>query len=172
MSRQVVLEPIVQEQAGVLQNMVELYAHDFSEHVPLDLKPDGRFHVSVGDRWWTTEGHHPFFIRCAEKLVGFVLVRKGSRITGADDVMDVAELFVVRGARKKKVGMQVAHALFEAFPSRWEMRVRRSNVAALRFWSRTAKAWSGTEPSSTPVLVDGVDWDVLRIDSSVTRDGA
>jgi predicted acetyltransferase len=140
-----------------------LYAHDFSEHVPLDLKPNGRFDVSLGDRWWTAEGHYAFFIRWNEKLVGFALARKGSRVTGATDVMDVAEFFVIRGARGRKVGTSAAHALFKAFPGPWEIRVRRTNGAAMKFWSHVVEVWTAKPASKTFFSADGVDWDVIRI---------
>ena len=93
----VVLEPCAQEQAPTLRNLFELYAYDFSEVVPLELNSDGRFDVGVGEHWWSSEDHFPFLIRHDHKLCGFALVRKGSRLTGASDVMDVAEFFVVRG---------------------------------------------------------------------------
>ncbi len=51
--RVVVLEPVVREQASVLGNLFELYAHDFSETVPLHLGPDGRFGLAPGERWWS-----------------------------------------------------------------------------------------------------------------------
>lgn len=159
----VVLEPIVKEQAPVLQNLMELYAHDFSEHVPLELKPTGRFDVTLGDRWWT-EGHYPFFIRCDEKLCGFALVRRGSKFTGAMDVMDVAEFFVVRGARRRKVGASAARSLFSAFPGAWEIRVRETNAAALAFWSRVAEEWVGQPVANTRVSFEEVAWNVLRIE--------
>jgi len=159
----VVLEPIGKEQAPVLQNLVELYAHDFSEHVPLDLKPTGRFDISLGDRWWT-DGHYPFFIRYDEKLCGFALVRRGSKFTGAMDVMDVAEFFVIRGARRRNVGATAAHSLFTAFPGGWEIRVRQSNAAALQFWSSAVEEWVGRPVASAQVSFEGVDWNVLRIE--------
>lgn len=162
-SPQVVLEPIAKEQAAVLQNLVELYAHDFSEQVPLDVKPTGRFELGLGDQWWTDGHYYPFFIRCAEKLCGFALVRRGSKFTGAMDVMDVAEFFVVRGARRKKVGATVAHALFTTFPGGWEIRVRQSNPAALKFWSHAVGEWVGRPVASAHVSFEGVDWNVLRI---------
>jgi predicted acetyltransferase len=157
------LEPIAKEQEPVLQNLVELYAHDFSEHVPLDLKPTGRFDVSIGDQWWT-DGHFPFFIRCDEKLCGFALVREGSKFTGTMNVMDVAEFFVVRGARRRKVGASAAHQLFAAFPGGWEIRVRPSNAAALGFWSRAIEDWVGHPVVSARVSFEGVDWNLLCID--------
>ncbi len=162
-SPRVALEPIAQEQAAVLRNLTQLYAHDFSEHVPLDLDADGRFDVSLGDRWWT-EDHYPFFIRCDERLCGFALVRRGSQLTGATDVMDVAELFVVRGARRRRVGATAARALFDAFPIGWEVRVRQSNAAALAFWSRAVEAWVGRPVASAPVSSGGVDWSVFRME--------
>jgi predicted acetyltransferase len=159
----VALEPIPVDAAPVLQNLFELYVHDFSEYLPVDLRPDGRFDVAVGERWWTSEGHHPFFIRSGGKLCGFALARRGSGLTGAPDVMDVAEFFVVRGARRKNVGTGAAHTLFATFPGPWEVRVRRANVPAARFWSRAAASWLGRPAPSDPWVAEGVDWDVLRV---------
>jgi len=158
----VALEPIAREQADILQNLAELYAHDFSEYVPLDLKPTGRFEVNFGERWWS-DGHHAFFIRCDEKLCGFVLVQRGSKFTGATDVMDIAEFFVIRGARRRKVGVTVAHRLFTDFPGTWEIRVRQGNSAALEFWSRALEEWRGRPVAPTRVTFEGADWILFRI---------
>jgi predicted acetyltransferase len=160
----VTLDPITKDQAHVLRNLFELYAYDFSEHVALELKPTGRFEVPLGDEWWATAGHFPFFVRCDGKLCGFALVRCGSRLTAAADVMDIAEFFILRGARRKRVGEQAAHALFAAFPGKWEIRVRRTNSAASEFWSRAVASWTGRPAKSTAYAVDGVEWEVLRIE--------
>jgi predicted acetyltransferase len=133
--------------------------------------PSGRFEVDPGDRWWTDEAHFPYFIRCAGgRLAGFALVRRGSRITGARDVMDVAEFFVVRGERRTGIGIAIAHALFDAFPGPWEIRVRRANAPALRFWSRAVGAVVEEEEAvaTTRVTRDGVEWEVLRFESKAT----
>jgi predicted acetyltransferase len=158
----VVLDPITRESAPVLNNLFELYAYDFSEQMPLELDASGRFGVTPGELWWTRDDHFPYLIRRADKLMGFALVRRGSRVTGEPEVMDVAEFFVLRGARSTGVGRSAAHALFDAFPGTWEVRVRRSNVAALRFWSRAAEAWLRQPVTSQPTCIDGADWDVLR----------
>jgi predicted acetyltransferase len=157
------LAPIGREQAAVLGNLFQLYAHDFSEHVPLDVNSNGRFHVAISDEWWTDADHHPFFISPDGRLSGFALVRRGSRVDGARDVMDVAEFFVLRGARGRNLGTRVAHVLFDAFPGPWEIRVRRANVLAWKFWSRASEAWAGGSVAQTPLLSKGVDWDVLRV---------
>lgn len=152
------------ERAATLANLFQLYAHDFSEHVPLSLAPSGRFEVSPGEEWWTRDDHFAYLIEASGKLSGFALVRAGSRVTEATDVMDVAEFFVVRGARGQGVGRQAAHALFEAFSGPWEVRVRKTNAAARQFWSKVAESWLGRPASYTAFTAEGVDWELLRID--------
>ena len=162
----VALEPITRDQAPVLHNLFELYVHDFSEYVPIDLQPSGRFDVSAGDQWWAREDHFPFFIRANGKLGGFALARRGSRVSAATDVMDVAEFFVVRGARRSGVGSAAALALFGTFPGAWEIRIRRANPAALKFWARVAASWLGSPVASQPFSIEGVDWDLLRVEAA------
>jgi predicted acetyltransferase len=159
------LEPIAREQASVLGNLFELYAHDFSEYVALDIRPDGRFGLVPSEAWWTEPGHFPFFIRTGQSLCGFALAREGSRVTGEAGVMDVAEFFVLRGVRRKGMGGRAARALFAAFPGRWEVRVRRRNAPALAFWGRVAEERSGRPASRTAFRSEGVDWVVFHLDA-------
>jgi predicted acetyltransferase len=159
----IVLEPIAAERAFVLGNLFELYVHDFSEQVPIDLKPSGKFELALDERWWTRSDHFPFFIRQGERLLGFALVRQGSRVTAASDVMDMAEFFVVRGARGRGVGRAAAQALFAAFPGRWEIRVRETNAMAKRFWQGVAQSWLGQPLPFAPFSAAGVAWDVLEL---------
>jgi predicted acetyltransferase len=162
----VFLAPIPKKEAPTLRNLFELYAHDFSEHVALDIGESGRFDVPLADAWWGRDDHFPFFIRRGDNLSGFALARRGSKVTGESDVMDVAEFFVVRGARKRGVGRAAAHALFAAFPGRWEVRVRQTNVTALQFWSSAIETFAppsigGARDSSAPFSSGGVDWQVF-----------
>jgi adenosylhomocysteine nucleosidase len=163
---EVALEPIHRDRATVLHNLFELYVHDFSGHVPLQIQASGRFELSPGEVWWTRDDHYPYLIQSQGELAGFALVRRGSRVSHATDVMDVAEFFVLRGARCKGVGTRAAHALFRAFPAPWEVRVRRANPGALQFWLRAAESWTDQPMSASPVAIEGVEWDVLRFDSS------
>ncbi len=162
----VTLEPVTRESASILENLFELYAYEFSEHMPLRIKASGRFEVRPGDAWWTAADHFGYLLKLGDELAGFALVRTGSRVTEKPDVMDVAEFFVLRGVRRRGIGMSAAHALFGTFPRAWEIRVRRTNVAALEFWSQAAAAWVRHPVAPSPFRVDGVDWDVLRFVTS------
>ena len=163
----VVLEPVARDQAFVLANLFELYVHDFSEQVPIDLKPNGRFDLPVDERWWSSGDHFPFFIRADGKLCGFALARRGSRVTAAADVLDVAEFFVVRGSRGQGVGKAAARALLTALPGAWEIRVRQTNVAAASFWRKVAASLVGEAVTVTTFSSAGVAWEVLRLASAV-----
>ncbi len=103
------LEAIARDQAAVLQNLFEYYVYDFSEHMPLELNPNGRFGVAVSDKWWT-DGHFAFFVRHRGTLCGFALASRGSRATDERDVFDVGEFFIVRRHRRNRVGERAAHA--------------------------------------------------------------
>jgi predicted acetyltransferase len=159
---EVVLESIERERADVLNALFELYVHDFSEHAPFKLKESGRFEVSAGELWWTRDDHHPFFVRVAGRLAGFALVSKGSKVADDPAAMDVAEFFVVRGERGKRVGQQAALALLGRFPGRWEIRVRQSNPRALKFWSRVLEVCSGRKVDPVAFSAHGADCHVLR----------
>ena len=161
-----VLQPIARESASILHNLFELYVYDFSEHMPLQLRDSGRFEITPAEEWWTRDDHFAFLIRWRGTLAGFALARRGSRVTSAPDVMDVAEFFVLRGLRRQGIGSSAAHALFHTFPGAWEIRVRRTNVAALGFWSRAARSGSDQPVTIEPFTLDGVDWDALRFGSS------
>jgi predicted acetyltransferase len=165
-SSAVSLERVTPGTASVLEHLFELYAYDFSEHMPIPIQPSGRFEITPGDAWWTRDAHFGYLIELHDQLAGFALVRAGSQLSQTPEVMDVAEFFVLRGLRGRGVGKSAAHALFETFPRPWEVRVRRTNAAALRFWSRAAETCVGHPVASTPFSVDGVDWDVLRFVTS------
>ena len=123
------------EQEPVLANLLELYAHDFSEFHNLNIGEDGRFGYPSLPLYWSEPGRHPFLIRMDGKLAGLVLVKKGSEVSDNEAVWDMAEFFVVRGCRRRGIGTQVAHEVWRRFPGMWEVRVMQANIAAQRFWA-------------------------------------
>jgi hypothetical protein len=72
------------EQAPILANLLELYAHDFSEFHGIALGEDGRFGYRSLPLYWSEPGRHPFLVRIKGKLAGFALVKKGSEISGKE----------------------------------------------------------------------------------------
>src|SRR5580700_6904839 len=84
------------DEQPILANLLQLYAHDFSEFHDIELGADGRFDYKHLLLYWRDPGRHPFLVRIDGKLAGFVLVKRGSEISNNPTVWDMAEFFVMR----------------------------------------------------------------------------
>jgi predicted acetyltransferase len=158
------LVPAAPEQESILANLIELYAHDFSEFHALELGADGRFGYADLPLYWSEPGRHPFLITVGGRLAGLALVcRRG-------DVWDVAEFFIVRAYRRRGIGSEAAHQLWSRFPGRWEVRVMQSNGTALRFWQRALATFNGAAIDPTEMEHGGERWCVFAFEHA-GRDG-
>jgi predicted acetyltransferase len=139
----------------LLANLLELYAHDFSEFYPLTIGEDGKFGYPRLPLYWSEPNRHPFLVRVNGSPAGVVLV------TGRDFVWDMTEFFIVRGCRRRGVGTEAAHAVWKLLPGAWKVRVRNANVNALRFWGPAVSAFAGQtiEPAKSEL------WSVFSFDA-------
>ncbi len=153
------------EQAPILANLLELYAHDFSEFQDLELAADGRFGYGQLPLYWREPNRHPFLIRIDGNLAGLVLVKRGSEFSRNETVWDMAEFFIVRGYRRRGVGSETAHQVWRRFPGAWEVRVMDSNHAAHQFWKRAIAAFAGEPIPSVRVERAGKWWRVFSFES-------
>jgi predicted acetyltransferase len=160
--------PVLPAQEPILANLLELYAHDFSEFVELQLGADGRFGYKHLPLYWTESDRYPFLVIANGHLAGFVFVRRGSEISGDTDVWDIAEFFIMRGFRRLGIGMRVAHEIWIKFPGKWEVRVMDRNPKARVFWERTINEFLYKEIE--PIVVDknGAVWYVFSFVSKCT----
>ncbi len=154
------LIPAVQEQEPVLANLLELYAHDFSEFYGIELGEDGRFGYKHLPLYWIEADRHAFLVRVDGKLAGFVLVKREAETAA----WDMAEFFVARAYRRRGVGMQVAHETWRRFPGRWQVRVMEANRSGCRFWERAVGAFTGSAMDSVRVERDGRWWRVFSFE--------
>jgi len=157
--------PALEEQEPILANLLELYAHDFSEFIDLKLGADGRFGYRHLPLYWKESNRYPFLIMVNDHLAGFVFVRRGSEISNDEDVWDMAEFFIARGYRRQGVGMKVAHKVWEEFPGKWEVRVMDRNQKAMRFWRRAVSEFLGKEIDPTPFEENNEGWHVFSFET-------
>src|ERR1700755_2565882 len=94
------LIPAALDQEPILANLLELYAHDFSEFHNVELGADGRFGYKHIPIYWSEPDRHPFLVKVNGKLAGLALVKKGSQFSNRADVWDVGEFFIVRAYRR------------------------------------------------------------------------
>lgn len=150
--------PASLEEQPILENLLQLYAHDFSEFQALDLGPDGRFEYRDLPLYWTDPNRHPFLVKLDRKLAGFVLVNRPA-------AWDMAEFFIVRGYRRRGIGAEVAHQVWKRFPGPWEVRVMDSNQPALRFWERAIHSYTGQSLRPIPIEKGDKLWHIFAFDS-------
>lgn len=157
--------PAGPEQATILANLLELYAHDFSEFMETEINDDGRYGYPSLLLYWSEPQRHPFLIKVENKLAGFVFVQRGSQITVDESVWDVAEFFILRSYRRHRIGIKAARLVWERFRGNWEVRVMESNQAAKEFWQSAISEFRGTVARPTLVERDGKRWHVFSFQS-------
>jgi predicted acetyltransferase len=153
------------DQEPILANLLELYAHDFSEFHDVELREDGRFGYKDLSLYWREAGRHPFLVRVNGSLAGFVLVKKGSEVSRRSDVWDVAEFFILRGYRRRGIGVRAAHEIWNGLPGPWEVRVLKANTAAQRFWARAISLFVGETIPPVRIEKEGTPWEVFFFES-------
>ena len=155
MRPQVELSLATIEERLALSNLYQLYVHDFTDFIAMELGRDGRFVYDPLPSYWTEPNRFPHFISADGQLVGFSLVKKGADFSGDSQIWDMAEFFVIRGARRRGIGYSAAVQTWERFPGPWEVRVMTTNEPALQFWKRAISRFKGE--TTEPVLVTKAD---------------
>lgn len=143
----------------MIDNLIQLYAHDFSEFQEIELNESGRFEYTPLPLYWTERERHPFLIKLDGKLAGFVLVKRETA------VWDMAEFFVVRGCRRHGIGTIAAQAAWKQFPGPWEVRVMEANQTALAFWERAISRFTGAPADSRRIEKNGKLWRIFSFKS-------
>ena len=144
---------------AAIANLLELYAHDFSEFLALEVGPDGRFGYPPLSSYWLEAGRHPFLVRVEGRLAGFILVKREAA------AWDMAEFFVLRRYRKRGVGVRAAHLIWSRFPGVWEVRVLEANPA-VKFWERAIARFVGKSLTSISREVKGRRWRTFSFEAS------
>lgn len=158
--------PATPEQAIIMANLLELYAHDFSEFHPIDLGENGRYGYHDLPLYWSEPDRHPFFLKFRQKLAGFAFVKRGSEIAKDQRTWDMAEFFVLRRYRRCGVGTEAARQVWSRLPGRWEIRVMESNKAGYQFWARTIATAVSETISPVRAEMAGQHWHVFSFDSA------
>ena len=98
-------------------------------------------------------------------LAGFVLVKRGSEVSGNLTVWDMAEFFILRGHRRRGIGTEVAHEVWRRFQGPWEVRVMQSNLSAHHFWECAISAFTGEAPHPVFAEKSGKHWKLYSFNS-------
>jgi predicted acetyltransferase len=161
--------PATSNQEPIFANLLELYAHDFSEFHERKIGADGRFGYHDLPLYWRDPDRHALLVRIDGKLAGFVLVKRISDISSNELIWDMAEFFVLRGYRRHGVGTVAALQVWRRFPGLWQVRVMQSNRDAHRFWYNAIAAFTRQEIESVVVEKNGKLWHYFLFASPPTK---
>ena len=156
-----------EEERPILENLLELYIHDFSEFHSVNIGPDGKFGYRDLPLYWTEAERHPLLARVDGDHAGFALVRKVTAIYGDRTVWDMAEFFVLRGVRRRQIGTEFAQTVWAMFPGAWQVRVTQSNHRAQGFWASAIAKYTGTPTQPGSFEKEGEPWNVFSFESRV-----
>lgn len=140
----VTLAEVAEAQNATIENLLQLYLHDFSEFAAIgtehgEVSADGRFPYERLHSYWSEGGRYPFAIQADGRLAGFALINQWSALDLPLD-HSVAEFFVLRKYRRLRVGFRAAAQLFQRFSGQWEVPIAWYNRPALLFWRATVRA--------------------------------
>lgn len=136
------LQPVDISDKEVLRQLLELYLYDFSEFTGSDVDLHGRYGYEYLDHYWTEEDRHPYLLKVNDRTAGFVLVR-GKREPTGELIHYMAEFFVMRKYRRRKIGREAAFQAFNRFPGRWRVTEIAENLPAQQFWRQTIGEYTG-----------------------------
>lgn len=125
-----------------VENLFSLYLHDLSEFSELDVDEHGRFlREGALNVWWEREVLFPFLIHADAKIAGFAFVCAAPHVSHGRDYR-LNDFFVLRGYRRRGVGLAAARAVFDRFSGRWEVGWLPANKPAATFWQRTVAKYA------------------------------
>lgn len=129
--------------SALLQNLFQLYTHDFSEFwagSPRgELKADGRYTDYPLAPFFERPHWSAWLLKAGAAPAGFALINDAAH-SGLPARRSMAEFFVVRKHRGQGAGRAAAQKLIGSEPGGWEIAVARANTGALAFWRKVASA--------------------------------
>jgi predicted acetyltransferase len=127
------LSPITETDRPVLERLWQLYSHDMSEVRGTLPNAEGMFKAGRLPTYLDDPDACGYLITYRDAPAGFAFVR-----TQPDATRIMGDFFVVRAARRRRVGYDVARELLRRHPGRWEIGFQGGNTGAPEFWRRLA----------------------------------
>lgn len=162
----ITVERVGPESDVVLRNLYQLYIHDMSEWLAIELSSDGRFAFDTAALWAGDVAVH--LARFDGALAGFGVTQSADPWLGRQAARDVKDLFVLRRHRRHGVGRALAAHLFGTSPGEWLVRVLAANAPAVPFWRGVIREHRGGGCEETTVSSGGRDW--IRFRFGAPRD--
>jgi predicted acetyltransferase len=145
---EITLHTVADDQKAVLERLLQLCIHDYSEFESIKIGSEGIFHYRWLDFYFSEPSRHPFFIHVDGELAGFVLIREGC---GKQEwAYQIAEFFILRTFRGRGIGKGAALKALDQFSGIWETSFCTLNKPAAKLWRSVADCFEQTRLKKDP----------------------
>lgn len=146
---QTTVRPVTAADRLTIERLWLMFRHDMAEFQGGLPSPDGTYHSDRLRPVFENDDWAAYLFTSEDRPIGFAFVRA---LLGPARVLN--SFFVVRGARRSGIGMEVAREVISRHPGPWKIAFQDSNTAAVAFWRRVAteiagEAWT-EEPEDVP----------------------
>ncbi|CAG5086576.1 GNAT family N-acetyltransferase [Parvicella tangerina] len=117
---------------ALLDNLLQLYLHDLSEFMHIEVGPNGKYEQNISSKYVSSFDRSAYIIHAEYHIIGFVLVEPQG------DVTKVRDLFVLNMWRGKGVGSTVVESLL-SHGKPLVCKFHQKNELAKYFWNNIAK---------------------------------
>jgi predicted acetyltransferase len=155
----ITLQKVTKDERSILSYLLQLYLHDYSEFGGNDLNSQGLYDYPWLESYWQEADRYPFFILHETKIAGFALINRFDFEKRSNPPWCMAEFFILRKYRRKKIGHEAAKMLFDYFPGVWEVVQGIDNLPAQKFWKKVISQYTGDHFNNQ--IVVGTDETVL-----------
>jgi predicted acetyltransferase len=138
------------DERHVVDRLWLMFRHDMSEHHGQLPAADGSFRSERVVAAFTDPDWVPYILALDDRPIGLAFVRAVTRPTRV-----LNSFFVVRGARRRGIGLSAVRQVVAEHPGTWEVACQDVNAAALRFWRRVATEIAGDTWSESRRPVPG-----------------
>lgn len=123
-----------QPEIKVFDHLLQLYEYEFSDITKLEVNRQGLYTNQELEKNLAEHTCQPILLRFKKKWAGLAVVNLKSYLSDDPHVRDIAEFFVMKIYRKRHLGQEMAHELFNLFPGKWEIRQLPEAKEARAFW--------------------------------------
>lgn len=154
------------EQKPVMEKLMQMYLHDFSEYDLDDVNSDGIYEYKYLDSYWTDKSRLPFLIYYANQIAGFILVNSHVILDENMGAKSIGEFFIMRKYRRKGIGTFAARSIFDLYPGKWEVSHEKVNKPSHEFWNKVITGYTDGKYSETIPTDDNRHGPIQSFDNS------
>jgi len=137
---EIILDKVNPANESVFRNLWQYLAYDFSLMTGMAVGQDGSYALPDDyDDYHFADHYSSFIIRVNQEPAGLAVIRHEYE----DQVTYFRHYFIMGGFRRKGLGQEAAHQIFDLYPGKWRVSQFDYNQPAIKFWSRTLDTYTG-----------------------------